>query len=202
MELNLAHPQVMRQDIPEADDSLARAKAYQLSERQKCKDQLGIDFDANGFAILPRKASVLPFLNRDADAVFASPTAVSLVVTMQLRETLQAGAIAEEIAQTVHGVTVKELSAQQRADVLYAAVHALRWQKQCWKTAARQAGIAACETWLKTEGGKAFRDMTDEHRHALAVNLAPAIMCASFGISEGSKHLTPGEYLRITDGAK
>jgi hypothetical protein len=202
MELSIAYPQPMREDIPASDDSLTRAKAYQLSERQKCKDQLGIDFDANGFAILPRKASVLPFLNRDADAVFASPNAVSLVVTMQLRETLQAGAIAEEIAQTVHGVTVKELTAQQRADVLFTAVHALRMQRQCWKDAARQAGIAACETWLKTEGGKAFRDLSDEHRHAIAVNLAPAIMCASFGISEGSRHLTPGEYLRITDGAQ
>jgi hypothetical protein len=201
MELNLAHPQVMRQDIPLTDDSLTKAKRQQAEDRAKVTAETGVQFDGDR-PYLPRPATVLPFLHRDADAVFASPNAVSLVVTMQLRETLQAGAIAEEIAQTVHGVTVKELTAQQRADVLFTAVHALRMQRQCWKDAARQAGIAACETWLKTEGGKAFRDLSDEHRHAIAVNLAPAIMCASFGISEGSRHLTPGEYLRITDGAQ
>jgi hypothetical protein len=197
METSIAHPQPMREDPPFTDDSLQAAKAYQLAERQKCKETLGIDFDADGFAVLPRKAHVLPFLNRDADAVFAAPSATSRVVAMQLQETLRAGLIADAIAATVHGVSIKELTAQQRADVLFTAVHALRWQKQEWKTAARQAGIAACETWLKTEGGKAFRDLSDEHRHALAVNLAPAIMCAVFGISEGSKHLTPGDYLRI-----
>jgi hypothetical protein len=200
MQTNLTQP--MREDIPCDDDSLTLAKAYNAEERQKCKDQLGIDFDANGFAVLPRKASVLPFLHRDTDAVFAAPSAVNLVVNLQLRETLKAGLIADAIAATVYGVSIKELTAQQRADALYTAVHALRMQQQCWKDAARQAGIAACETWLKTEGGKAFREMTDEHRHAIAVNLAPAIMCASFGISEGSRHLTPGEYLRITDGAQ
>jgi hypothetical protein len=203
MELNLAHPQVMRQDIPQTDASKALALKARAEERERAIEDCGFaSIDEDGTPRLPKPAAVLPFLHRDADAVFASPNAVSLVVTMQLRETLQAGAIAEEISQTVHRVTVKELTAQQRADVLFASVHALRMQRQCWKDAARQAGIAACETWLKTEGGKAFREMSEEHRHAIAVNLAPAIMCASFGISEGSRHLLPAEYLRITDGAK
>jgi hypothetical protein len=188
--------QPMRDDIPLTADSLKLAKLAQAEDRAKATAETGIQFDGDR-PYLPKPATVLPFLHRDTDAVFAAPSAVSRVVGMQLQETLRAGLIADAIAATVHGVSIKELTAQQRADVLFTAVHALRWQKQEWKTAARQAGIAACETWLKAEGGKAFRDMTDEHRHAAAVNLAPAIMCAVFGISEGSKHLTPGDYLRI-----
>jgi hypothetical protein len=59
MELSIAQPQIMRQDIPCDDASLTSAKAYNASERQKCKDELGIDFDADGFAVLPRKAHIL-----------------------------------------------------------------------------------------------------------------------------------------------
>jgi hypothetical protein len=202
MALNVAHPENMTEDFPVTEDTLRRALQAQAEGRDEAR-KLGVDFDEQGRTILPKKpAPVLPFLNRDADALFTSPTAMELVVTLQMKESIQADAIADAIALTVHRADLAGLTAKQKADVRFAATHALRSQSDSWRTAARTAAIAACETWMQSEGGKPFRDLSPELRHAIAVKLGPAVLCGYFGISEGSRALTPGEYLRIADGGR
>lgn len=202
MHLQINTTTSMREDFPVTEATITAALQAQQAGRDEAR-ALGLDFDADGRVVLPKRpAAVLPFLHREADALFTAPSAVDRAVTLQMKESLQAERIADAIALTVHQADVPDLTAKQKADVRFAAVHALRMQSDAWRTAARNAAITACETWMQSEGGKAFRDLSAEHRQAIAVNLAPAILCGYFGISEGSRHLTAGEYLRITDGAR
>lgn len=137
---------------------------------------------------------------RHLDATFTCSTAIARVYALQLEESERAGHIASELAQTVYGAPLETLSAKQRADCRFAGVQAVRAVDRRWTDAALARAIERAEAWMRTDGGTAFRHLTDEHRHALAVNLATVALSGYHQLTEGTLALAPGEYLRIVGG--
>jgi hypothetical protein len=198
-QLNTVKP--MREDPPFSDDSLSRAKRQQAEDRAKVTAETGLKFDADGNPYLPAK--VLTFAQKDADALFAAPSAVELVVTMQMIESIKADEIAHVIAEQVHGAdSLYHLTARQQASCRFAAAYAIRAQHDGWTNQAHRDAEDAADRFIKDEAGRAFSHLTDEHRRAVAVPLASAVICAFLGLLEGSRHLSPGQYLRVTEAGK
>jgi hypothetical protein len=197
-QLNTVKP--MREDPPLTDDSLKRAMRQQAEDRAKVTAETGLKFDGDR-PYLPAK--VLTFAQREADAIFAAPSAVELVVTMQMIESIKADEIAHVIAEQVHGAdSLYHLTARQQASCRFAAAYAIRAQHDGWTNQAHRDAEDAADTFIKNDAGRAFSHLTDEHRRAVAVPLASAVICAFLGLLEGSRHLSPGQYLRITEAGK
>jgi hypothetical protein len=197
-QLNTVKP--MREDPPLTEDSLTKAKRQQAEDRAKVTAETGLKFDADGNPYLPK---VLTFAQKDADALFAAPSAVELVVTMQMIESIKADEIAHVIAEQVHGAdSLYHLTARQQASCRFAAAYAIRAQSDGWTNQAHRDAEEAADRFIKDEAGRAFSHLTDEHRRAVAVPLASSVICAFLGLLEGSRHLTPGAYLRITEAGK
>jgi hypothetical protein len=194
--MNLTQVMPMREDIPQTVESIRLALEAQAKERNEVERQCGIHFDGDR-PYLPGK--VLTFAQKEADALFTAPSAIERVHTMQLVESTRAGDLATQMAPLAYGQDISTLTARQRAFLLYAATYALRAQDDRWTDAAHRAAVDAADTWMKTEGGKVFRDVSDGTRHALAVHLSSAVICAFINLLEGSRHIAPAAYLRICE---
>ena len=200
MPRTVARNRPMREDPPLTVSSIEEAKRQQAKDREQAEAECGIKFDADGKPYLPAK--VLTFAQKEADQLFASPTAVDLAVTMQLRESLKGDEIANVIAEQVHGKDLRDLTAREQASCRFAAAYAIRAQHDTWTNQAHRDAEDAADKFLKDEAGRAFSHLSDTHRRAVAVPLASAVICAFLGLLEGSKHLTPGQYLRINEVGK
>jgi hypothetical protein len=140
---------------------------------------------------------------RDIDELFCSPGAHARSLELQLAESEAAEEIADRIAEVAHGAeSAKALPAKERATVRFLGVHALRLTRPCWQDEAMQAAIQRCALWMREEGGKTFLGCSRAQIEHLAVSLAPWVVRAYLGISEGVTPLTPGKYLSIVDGGR
>lgn len=131
--------------------------------------------------------------------LFLAPSASERYFRLQLEESEQADEIADRIAEVVHDVDglVKIADRKQQATVRFLSRHALRMTDDRWQRAATQAAITQCAEWMKGEGGDTFRHCSDEHLVAMATYLAPRVLRAYLGITEGTSPMTPGRYLEI-----
>jgi hypothetical protein len=135
---------------------------------------------------------------RHVDEAFTAPSAHSL----QLLESAHATTLANEIALTVHRESLSEMPARDRAACRFVGVHAVRATKDCWLREARKSAMRECVKAMRDECGDALAQLPDEHLRALAGILVGAVLSGYNGILEGSRHLSPGDYLRITAGDK
>lgn len=193
--MNLAQVKPMREDIPFSEDSLKRAKRQQAEDRARVTAETGVQFEGDR-PYLPAK--VLTFAQREADELFVAPSAAEDVHMLQLQESIKADELAHVIAEQVYQTDLYSITARQRASCRFAAVYAIRAQQDGWTNQAHRDAEQAADTFLKDEAGRAFSHLTDAHRRAVAVPLASAVICAFLGLLEGSRQLTPGQYLRIT----
>jgi hypothetical protein len=136
-----------------------------------------------------------------ADVVpFPSQPPMQRVDLMQCLESSQAEDVAEFLAGRVHGESITDLTAKERAVCRFVAVHAVRSLHEHWTDAAQHKAQSAAHGWMRTEGGKAFRELSDVHLRHLAVHLVSVVLCAYHGITEGTTAIPPGEYLEIVSG--
>lgn len=197
--LSLSEIKPMREDPPLTPSSVELAKRAQAAERALATQETGVQFDGDRPYVPGR---VLTFAQKEADALFLAPSAMNRVVTLQLTESLKADELAHVIAEQAHGGDLSQLSAQQKASCRFAAVYALRAQHDGWTSQAHRDAEQAADDWMRQDGGRVFRDLSPEHRRKVAVPMASAVICAFLGLLEGSKHLAPGVYLRITEDAQ
>lgn len=132
------------------------------------------------------------------DATFQAPSAAQRVFDMQIQESAQVEAVADYLAKAV-GDELTQMPARERAACRFLACHAIRSLDQHWTDAAHQTAVEAVQAWMRSEGGSTFRDCPDRLLKALAVHLVSVTTTAYFGVTEGSRAISPGEYLRITE---
>jgi hypothetical protein len=122
---------------------------------------------------------------------------------LQLAESDNAHEIAERIAEVVHGVSLEELTDRRdQSTCRFLAVEALRRTQDCWTQAATEAAIQRAEYWMRHEGGALFRGCSDQQLSAIARMLAPQVLAAYHGITEGTAAMLPGVYLDIVNGSR
>lgn len=134
------------------------------------------------------------------DATMMAPSAAQRVLDMQANESCSVEAVAEELAWQGYSRDVGGLAPADRNHVRYAACHAVRMQSRCWRDAAHQQAVTDAVAWMKTEGGTTFRNLPDEKLRALATLFASVVMTSYFGVTENTRPLAPGAYLKIVEG--
>jgi hypothetical protein len=156
-----------------------------------------------GASVVPFPQSPAETHKRDIDDLFCSPGAHARCLSLQLAESEASEEIADRIAEVAHGVdSASALDAKQKATVRFLATHALRLTHEHWQQAAMTAAIQRCERWMREEGGRTFTGCSRQQLEHLATSLAPWVVRAYLGMSEGVTPLTPGKYLSIVDGGR
>jgi hypothetical protein len=204
MQIIAHHETPMRDDPPLDENSIALAKAAQALERARCTAETGLLFIGDTPYAPTRKVLTMPLTPAERqklhfDEAFTAP---SNVYGAQLLESSQAADVAESISLRVHGKATADLPAKDRATCRFVGAYAVRATKDHWIQEARRSAAAACIRAMREECGDAMAQLPEPHLRALAGILVGAVLSGYHGILEGSRHLSPGDYKRITDGAR
>ena len=139
----------------------------------------------------------LPFLRQQDDTAFSAPGNIH---KLQTDESIVVLRMAQHLAELAFNRELAELPRREQALCRALACQAVRLTSQHWQDAALSDAMKACVRWMRTEGGKAFRELSEPQLEAIAVMLVPYVLTAYKGISEGSLPMSPGRYLAITEG--
>lgn len=186
------------------DASIRAARQACLKEREQATTDTegALQFDADGRPVIAKSRPTLAWTNRDIDTLLCAPSAAQRVVELQLQESLKAVDLAEHIATVIHDAPLSKLTTEQRWTCRFLAVHAVRSSQRTWVREATEQAVKDCVQRMKGGCGAAFRGLPESHLEALARVLVASLTVGYFGVTEGTRHLAPGEYLKIVDGEK
>jgi hypothetical protein len=128
-------------------------------------------------------------------------TAMTRFGSLQAQESLAVHVLARELVDRVLCQSWEDADRRIQAKARYQATHAIRCMHDGWEAEGLHKAKDAVVRCLRDECGAAFAGiLTEQHYEVLASLLAHAAVGSYRGVTEGSSPITPGDYLRISEG--